>query len=435
MKSALSKLPQDELERFGIDLNQEFIHGTESANQLINAWNERQKEVKSAVEGLMKPAEFMRDIIKQVQSTQDVEVIMKNLVVLESLLADIDNSRDFHTIGGWKVLVSFLQLNNTIEIRSQAALCIGTAVKNDYDYQLWILEEIQTQIPSINTGLLLLLHNLQTSLNEISTTTTTSSSSLTETQFQKSYRFINRLIYALSSCTRGNMDIQETLVTIGKKNTDYNLPTILAKLTLNLVEINSKDSFILQSQSSNEKLLILRKVWNLISDLLDELIYLREGLINEIMLQNQQTKGVEINDNLESKIKEATLNIKPIGEEFLSTSNDWISLTRVIMDEFSKECLLNDQNNNNQNSNNNNNDSPTLSPTPTTTEIKSNKIPIFNDSCMIFTSSAHRSIYLSAVNSYRCIKRLDKNSQFTEKDSEISGRIEMIRSHPSMIDE
>lgn len=446
MKSALSKLPQEELIRLDIDLNGEFIPGTLNSEKLINAWNERQKEVKSAVEGLMKPAEFMKDIIKNIQNTTDQEIILKNLVVLESLLADIDNARDFHTIGGWKILLNFLQLNNSIEIRTQTALCIGTAVKNDYDYQLWILEDVNIIQTTQTSGLLLLLHNLKITLSNIPQLTITSLSAL---DLQKNYKLISRLIYAISSCTRGNMDIQETLVKIGKKDSNYHLPTILAQLTYTILEINPSNTLDslnilnLQTQVSYDKLSILRKVWNLISDLLDELIYLREGLISEIILENQQIKGVEINDNLESKIKQATINIYPIGEEFLPTTTtttttnekiDWISLTTLLINEFSKGCLLNDDSQLITSSSTPTNN-PVLSPAPTTADIKSNIIPIYNESCLIFTSPTHRDIYSSVVNSFRSIKRLDKNSQYTENEHQISRKIEMIKSHPSMIDE
>ena len=63
---------------------------------------------------------------------------------LEGLLCDIDNARDFHTIGGWPVLASLLAPSEGRDSETQAlaAWAIGSAVKNSYDYQLWSVEPL-----------------------------------------------------------------------------------------------------------------------------------------------------------------------------------------------------------------------------------------------------------------------------------------------------
>ena len=52
--------------------------------------------------------------------------------------------QDFHTIGGWPVLASLLAEHHTPAVRAAAAWAVGTAVKNSYDYQLWVLERPST---------------------------------------------------------------------------------------------------------------------------------------------------------------------------------------------------------------------------------------------------------------------------------------------------
>ena len=75
---------------------------------------------------------------------------------LESLLDDVDNARDYHTIGLWPTLLSFLTSYYSKSIRCHTAWAIGTAVKNTYDYQLWTLERIEvmidTTIPTTTTS-------------------------------------------------------------------------------------------------------------------------------------------------------------------------------------------------------------------------------------------------------------------------------------------
>jgi hypothetical protein len=61
---------------------------------------------------------------------------------LEGLLCDIDNARDFHTIGGWPALAACLSSAYPVDTQALAAWAIGSAVKNSYDYQLWVIEPL-----------------------------------------------------------------------------------------------------------------------------------------------------------------------------------------------------------------------------------------------------------------------------------------------------
>lgn len=167
----------------------------------------------------------MGNISRSLKSNDlDDNQVYERLLELESLVSDIDNARDFHTIGGWPVLVSYLHPERNIEHRALAALTVGTAVKNDFDYQLWTLEvdgfgrscldyltDIVTKwIPDDNTNKKLLQHTL----------------------------------YAISAAARNNIEVQETLTDNGA----------------------FIDALLRISTSNNVKL--TRKVWAFVSDML-----------------------------------------------------------------------------------------------------------------------------------------------------------------------
>ena len=64
------------------------------------AWTKRQKELIVAMASVAKPAEFMAEIaLKLRENNQSLSECVESLKELESLLSDIDNARDFYTIG------------------------------------------------------------------------------------------------------------------------------------------------------------------------------------------------------------------------------------------------------------------------------------------------------------------------------------------------
>jgi len=84
-------------------------------------------------------------------------VKIASLLELEDLLSDIDNAKDFHTIGGWPTLASLLlpaetltspqsssnmSSSSKIDLQTVAAWAVGSAVKNSYDYQLWTIDSL-----------------------------------------------------------------------------------------------------------------------------------------------------------------------------------------------------------------------------------------------------------------------------------------------------
>ena len=152
---------------------------------------------------MMKPAEYMQELVEYIvpsysglQKARADEGGRKQflskvdaLEQLESLVEDIDNARDFKTIGGFGAIVSALinpesEKEYSLEERSLAASVIGNAVKSDYDFQLWVLEDGAQCL----RGLLSMLHS------------------------GKDDVIRRRALYALASASRGNSDVQEALL-------------------------------------------------------------------------------------------------------------------------------------------------------------------------------------------------------------------------------
>lgn len=100
------KLPAAEIESIGVDIETPVLSGTERAKELFRAWKQRQEEFRQAVESMVSPIKHMKSIstVLQNKSSSD-EQLIDTLKELESLVTDVDNARDFHTIGGWEHLV------------------------------------------------------------------------------------------------------------------------------------------------------------------------------------------------------------------------------------------------------------------------------------------------------------------------------------------
>ncbi len=179
----------------GVNLDTPVLAGTENAKSLVLAWEQRQVELKAAMAAMMKPAEHLANLTHTLQIdtiTQDER--LQILIDLESLLSDIDNARDFYTIGSWPVLVQQLQ-HTQLDIQAAAAWAIGTTIKNHYDYQLWLLEPVA--LASNTTALALLLSLLDT---------TSTLPSIEYIELQK------RVLYAISAALRGNLDLQTSVL-------------------------------------------------------------------------------------------------------------------------------------------------------------------------------------------------------------------------------
>ncbi len=273
----LRKLPPDEAERLFVDLSDdEVVVGSERAEQLKLAWERRQQELRDAMKSLMKPAEFMGNLTQQLRdkvsyfhhliastssNSEEIRQVTSDmnqlLVDIESLLTDVDNGRDFHTIGAWPDLTSFLSPALPLSTRARAAWAIGSAMKNSYDYQLWTLEPVSLTHPPSNTTCLQLLLDMFQQSSLLLT-----SAKPSDAFYDDVIDFAKRTIYALSSAIRGNIDVQDTIQS-------HFLDTFY--LTLH--------SFL---RTSSIPTSITRKIFSLMSDLLDERQYIRFELSAEM---------------------------------------------------------------------------------------------------------------------------------------------------------
>jgi hypothetical protein len=313
------KLPFDEIEKYEIDLSDEKVEvGTLRAANLLKAWKTRQEELKEAMKSIMKPAEMMANITQQLkihgkllfpsddtavhEETNSKDTVLQLLIDLESLLADIDNARDFHTIEAWPTLLGFLDKSFPLPVRTKAVWAVGTAMKNSYDYQLWILEKTESLIvkEEPKTGMEMLLEMFEES------SMMSNMQQLQQEKGEKEERieFQKRVLYALSSALRGNLDIQETI--LNRHSTSF---------------YSSLEKFLsFPSAVNTTDISVMRKVYSLISDLFEERQYIRY----ELPLLSSESKDETSEAATEVKINEdgsSVIDLKGGNDNSSSTTS------------------------------------------------------------------------------------------------------------------
>lgn len=328
---ALKRLPERELSHYGLtssDLEQSYTPGTKETDKLFAAWNVRQDELKKAVDSMMKPAEYMQDLVKFVipsypgreakkeSSDDEGKLVLKEFVnrvdaleQLENLVEDIDNARDFNTVGGFRAITKALIVppsgdpEYSLEERSLAAAVIGNAVKNDYDFQLWVLEEEAECL----RGLLSMLCSEGDDIAR------------------------RRALYALASASRGNSDVQEHILDITESGGD------LSACLMELLEafVASAEEEGVGAQVSVE---LSRKALAFISDMLSEYSFLQQQIKNP--------QGLEIEVGADGSMGDAAMAgelmsqlhaIRPLGPAFCS--EDWKVLSIRTLDKASALLL------------------------------------------------------------------------------------------------
>ena len=287
--SALKRLPSTELERLGLDINAEYVANTPSGAALREAWRRRQAELKTAMSSIVKPAEAMANLTtRMMDNATGVEEKVSALLELESLLIDVDNARDYHTIGGWPSLVALLALNQPVSVRTIAAWAVGTAVKNDYDYQLWTIENVT---------------------DPISTTTTTTciellAAALSSADYNEGNEELQKkALYALSSASRGNVDVQGKLLDLD----DSVLENLLA--------------IVVREEVSVE---LIRKVWSFIGDMLEERRYVKVEMVSEQRLE----------DVLSGPEMEMVQKMKLLGDLIMQNSTIWLHAALDVLEAY-----------------------------------------------------------------------------------------------------
>lgn len=247
--SALKHMPAEEQQRLHLDLSKPVVEGSAEAVHLVDKWNERQRELRELMNSMLKAAEHMAGQLNQLRghyngtATISAADLTSVLGDLESLVSDIDNAKDFYTIGGWKIIVSLLA-SGTLDVPNQALtiLLIGTAIKNNRDYQTWVVEEISLgfALPDGRTTVRC-MELLVANLND----------TYLHNKFDREYQeLFRRTLYAVSAAARGNPVVQSYL---------YQSP--FSGLALRM--ISSYSDLIIDIELD-------RKIWTFLSDLFDD---------------------------------------------------------------------------------------------------------------------------------------------------------------------
>lgn len=270
-----------------INLDTPILEGTLEEKKLLSAWKIRQKELQGAVQSVLKPAEYMANLTKQLQDLPRLSIDEKKSIFtdLESLLTDIDNARDFHTIGAWSILVAHLHPTYPMSIRALASWCLGTAIKNAYDYQLWVLEPVELTIQTFSSKLDFLTIEIKPTALDLLLDMINSPSVGVET-----LEFHKRALYAISSATRGNVDVQEQILL---SNTSFlNRLHDLCLETYNRSVIAAPD--------------LVRKVFSLAADMTEEYHFILTELENHTVLDELHLMGKAFVENDEKWMSLAT---------------------------------------------------------------------------------------------------------------------------------
>ena len=153
MHKALSHLPVEEKERMGgIPDIPPFFSKSRSGNEgfkkrMKEIWEQRQEELKKAqitdiAKTLMGHIAVMENSLGLEESVYQEYILegsslLNSLADLEYLLSDLDTARDFHTLGGWSVLISFLASDNlSIAVNESKNATYETFVKPRFDEEV-----------------------------------------------------------------------------------------------------------------------------------------------------------------------------------------------------------------------------------------------------------------------------------------------------------
>lgn len=110
--------------------------------QMITLWKKRQVELKDAIDNIQDDSKYFAKLIEQFYEAEqkgDVDEQLAIMEVLEWEVQDLDKTLVFNFIGGFGVMAE--HLNSTVlPIRAHAAWVVGSAAKNYYDAQNWVID-------------------------------------------------------------------------------------------------------------------------------------------------------------------------------------------------------------------------------------------------------------------------------------------------------
>lgn len=243
MHRTLKKLPEEEKQRMGGIPELPASGGLHSLtpkerelfeHRMAQIWERRQKELKELEETLLDLPEVLKERIKLIREyLQDptthlremdldeqpppgqVSHIISVLQDLEFQVNDLDNSRDFHTLGGWPLIVSLLseqvhvspnattslsdedrlngkdRLDAKIRaVQANAAWVIGTAVKNTGEFAPYAIEPVQIDAHKRSTAVDMLVEVFTKDYDNY--------------ESREVRALLEKSIYALGSLLRGN---------------------------------------------------------------------------------------------------------------------------------------------------------------------------------------------------------------------------------------
>jgi len=256
MHRALSHLPIEEQERMrmgglpalptqNLDDDNNSAEVVRFKQEMEELWLRRQQELRDAqepdqVKVLKEHIVIFEKALAAATTAGDVDEkeLLFALEELEFHASDVDMARDFHTLGGWPLLVSILSSGSASpeaiqsyqfsdEVRAHAAWAIGTAVKNTGEFFPWAVEPVKMQadIPAsahdvlrwtkTTTALSALLDifgewNGQNDHNAV-----TNSTGYTKNKGGISRKLQQKILYATGSLLRGNGLAQEHFIALG----------------------------------------------------------------------------------------------------------------------------------------------------------------------------------------------------------------------------
>lgn len=190
MHRTLSKLPSEEMERYGglpelpeTGSTKKVLTSKERQafeQRMAEIWDRRQAELKEFQSHLLDVPEVLKERVRGIheyledplnqlrkvnlEKEDEHEVLVTDILSLlkdlEFQLTDVDNARDFHTLGGWELLVALIPedshvQNKTISklsrateskiraVQAHASWTMGTAVKNTGEFHPYAVEKIK----------------------------------------------------------------------------------------------------------------------------------------------------------------------------------------------------------------------------------------------------------------------------------------------------
>ncbi|KAL3785976.1 hypothetical protein HJC23_005685 [Cyclotella cryptica] len=308
---------------------------------------------------LLKKREQLKNTNPEVRTDEDeaetvttADNIIECLKDLEYQLSDVDMTRDFHTLGGWPLLVMLLQdqvhslhcnhQNKNVEkdtslvyeIESLAAMTIGTAVSNLEEFRPWALEDVSSVIKTIMrdssrnedgclrsegdassskdstystvldgpiSALSLLTESFQMEVQRRSSSTSQSAALLADSNTNNSFRTSKlRAVYALGSLLRGNSSAQQQFLS-------DNGPDALVRYALGILSTVNGDEGVTKSDYK----------------FASRVLALGEDVVMDVILQEEDY----INSKDENNANNSEMTVTPNQMVAAFTTEPWCDLS------------------------------------------------------------------------------------------------------------